>query len=344
MSTAIYSGPMDLAERTERDGCFVAKNFLDRDAVLEARAEVKAILDADEARREAEGDIPAVDSTTPFRSIFVPLMHTAWFMSCQSPAFCRLVNDMFAHPEIQRWIRHVCGDNLRLRVDLARRASGANDYVDDFQIPHVWHRDTLGEFTFGIFLDDMPEDRGDVGGTAVIKGTHWDGQDPRWDLMLGQNNVTRKEHLQNKSLLNLPPEHNRGAMLNRMVRERARKKKFELTGQMGDIYLFLNDCWHGRAPNTTGERFMLARIGGFASDFPFKDDIPLPDSISALPEPLRGHYNRSPRPNSDPNTLLRRMSRSRKPSLLTWLAAREKDRIVKQAIGSAEKQAETESA
>ena len=162
-------------------------------------------------------------------------MHTIWFPSLQSPAYLELTNDMFSSSPIKSFIKDLAGDNLRMRVDLIRRSSGENDWVDDFQLPHVWHRDTLGEFTFGIFFDDLPESG--AGGTAVIPGTHWDTRDPRWDLMLGPDtNMTRKHHLGNRQLLTLPKEYSSEAKLNQRVAKKANTKKVEISGQMGDIY------------------------------------------------------------------------------------------------------------
>ena len=326
MSAVCYNGPSNLIDIVEKDGYFLLKNFFDREAVEKARAEMKVILDKDENRRK-KIDGPAVDSSVEFRSIYTKLMHTIWFPSLQSQAYLNLANDMFSAPVIKSFIKELCGDNLRTRIDLIRRSSGANDWVDDFQLPHVWHRDTLGEFTFGIFFDDMPE-KGS-GGTAVIPGTHWDQRDPRWDLMLGPDkNFTRMHHLGNRELLYLPENYVPEAKLNARVARKANKKKVELSGQMGDIYFFLNDAWHGRAPNMTEKRWMISRIGCFATDFPFKDDIPLNPGAEELEGPMGEHYNRNQTPNTQPDTLLRRMAYKRKANLLTRMAAREKDMLL----------------
>jgi len=110
----------------------------------------------------------------------------------------------------------------------------------------------------------------------------------------------------------------------------------EMCGQMGDIYFFVNDTWHGRAPNMTGKRWMISRFGGFGTEYPFKDDIPLPDNIGELTGPLAESYNRNPVPNTNPNTLLRRMTQKRKTNLLTKMAAREKTEILKQFFSTPE--------
>ena len=334
MSSVIYKGDHDFLERTEVDGCFVIRNFFDRDTVIKAKQELTKILDKDEARREGL-KLPAVDSSVKYRSIYTRLMHSLWFPSMQSPTYLKLVNDMFDHSSIKSFVRGLAGDNMQLRIDLIRRSSGANDHIDEYELPHMWHRDTLGEFTFGIFFDDLPEEG--CGGTAAVKGTHWDARDVRWDLMIAPNgNLTRKHHLGNRSLLKLPKEYSDQAPLNAKLRKRCKKNMLEMTGKMGDIYFFLNDTWHGRAANTTGKRWMISRFGGFATDFQFKDDIPLPKGMAQLPKPWSTHFDRNPVPNTDANSLLRRMAASRKRDPLTYWAAREKDKLMKKFYAAPE--------
>lgn len=329
MSTVIYKeGKEKLIDIVERDGVFVLKNFFDRKAVEETRAELLDLIDKDEARRK-KGRFPAVDTSVKYRSIYTKLMHTIWFPCLQSKNYQTLLNDMFDAPVMREFMRELTGDSFRIRVDLWRRSSGENDKVADFQLPHVWHRDTLGEFTFGIFFDDLPEHG--AGGTAVIPGTHWYKEDPRWDLMVGEKmNMTRKYHLGNRDLVNLPDGFRSLAPNNRQLTHELNQKKRELTGQMGDIYFFLNDTYHGRAPNLSGKRWLIARTGCFGTEFPFKDDIPLPEGIDTLPEPLRTHFRTDQAPNSQTNTLLRRMAFKRKVNPLIQKAAAEKDSVLKE--------------
>lgn len=326
MSSVVYKGAGNLIERVEHDGFFILKNFFSREAVEKARAELLKLIDADEARREA-GRFPKVDMTGDYRSIYTKFMHTVWFPCLQSERYRTLLNDMFDAPVIRDLMYGLVGESLRIRIDLWRRSSGVNDRVADFQLPHVWHRDTPGEFTFGIFLDDLPEQG--AGGTAVIPGSHWYKEDPRWDLMLGEKtNMTRKYHLGNRELVFLPDAYRDMAPNNRKLTEELNKRKVELCGQMGDIYFFLNDTYHGRAPNVTGQKWMIARTGCFGTEFPFKNDIPLPDGLENLPEPLRTHFRTDQAPNMKSNTLLRRMAFARKSDPLVEKAAAEKDSVL----------------
>jgi len=147
--------------------------------------------------------------------------------------------------------------------------------------------------------------------------------------MLGPNkNFTRKHHLGNRELLFVPENYVPEAKLNARVAKKANEKKVEISGQMGDIYFFLNDSWHGRAPNVTDKRWMISRIGCFATEFPFKDDIPLPAGMQNLKGPMGEHFNRNQTPNTQTDTLLRRMAYKRKSNLLNNMAAREKDKLL----------------
>lgn len=338
MSTVCYTGPNDLIDRVEKDGYFVIKNFFKREAVEKARAELEIILDKDEKRRIAMGG-RAIDDSVEFRSIYTKLMHTIWFPALQSPAYKQLADDMFESDVIKDFMQALTGDSFRLRIDLIRRSSGDNDHVDKFQLPHDWHRDARGEFTFGIFFDDLPE-HGGGGGTAVIPETHWDKNDPRWDLMLGNSkNFSRKEHYANRELRHIPDDYIAEATHNQQVAEEANKSKVEITGQRGDLYLFLNDTWHGRAPNISGNRYMISRIGGFATDTPFKDDIPLPPSMAGADGALAEGFSADKAPNTQKNTLMRRVWQ-RRDNEATTKAAQEKSDILERFYADAAKTAQ----
>ena len=74
---------------------------------------------------------------------------------------------------------------------------------------------------------------------------------------------------------------------------------------------------------------MAVRFGGFASDFAFKDDIPLPvDGRETLPPSLSRRYEPDPPINSDISTLLRRMETGRRSNWLLELARLERKVIV----------------
>ncbi|MGI9327763.1 MAG: phytanoyl-CoA dioxygenase family protein [Pseudomonadales bacterium] len=333
-TTVVYSGKHDIVSDTRRDGYFCLDDFLNKEAVRQARNEMVILLEQDLARREISGSkAPVTLITDGYKTTNTDLMHTRLFPSCESPTFAKIVSDILTFPLIEDFMRRVIGEHYRLRVDLIRRASGKNDNVDGFQLPHVWHRDTPGEFTFGVFFDDMYEIGS--GCTAVIPGTHWERRDPRWDLMLSAGSFTNREQLTKRQLVKIPDRYNRYAFFNSLVRAKLKRRAREISGGIGGIYFFFNDTWHGRAPNTSGNQHMLARFGGFPTDFEFKDDIPLPDTIRNLPSSLCDRYAVDQPANVHKDTLVQEIQHRRGYAPLRYLAQHEKALIVRRAINAA---------
>lgn len=336
-SCVIYSGPNDLLERVERDGFFVLKNFFDPSVVTVARKEVETLLEQQEQKHLAlkqadpQGRAWKTDTSSVYKSMYEDNLHTQFFFSTKSPAYCKLLNDLFASGVIKDLIKGLAG-SMRLRVDLCQRAKGYDDSSgEEFQGPLPWHRDTPGEFTFGIFLDDNPQPG--WGGTTFIKGSHRNPLNPRWDMLAGEkDNFTKLKDYTDPEKRFFPNSLLRLAILNRLARKKLKTEVVEATGMMGDIYFFLNDTWHGRAANITGKRNMASRFGGFASDFAFKNDIPLPDTIKDLPEPLRSLYLGPWEVNEDKTTFINRMMKERAKKTAHWpvtyLAAQEKKLLV----------------
>ena len=308
MTSVVFDGTQDIIGQTREHGFFEVDSFFDPAAVAEARAELAVLLDRDEEARLTADDIKGYARLDRglFKTTLTDKMHTRFFPSWESPAFARMAGDLFAHPAIEAFRREVLGEHIRLRIDLIRRASGVNDVVDDFQIPHAWHRDTPGEFTFGIFFDDL--DQPDSGGTGVIPGTHLESRDPRWDLMLSEDGLPLRDQFLG-GLRRLPPGAWDRAERNRELRDSIQAKRHEIRGRAGGIYFFFNDTWHGRFGNGSGHRHMIARIGGFASEFAFKDDIPLPAGGECLDPRLADLYRADRPANTSPDTVLQMMQR-----------------------------------
>ncbi len=72
------------------------------------------------------------------------------------------------------------------------------------------------------------------------------------------------------------------------------------------------------------------------TEFPFKDDIDLPKGMDKLPKPWSSMFDTNPTPNTNPDTLIRRLTMSRKPDPLTYWAAKEKDKILKKFYAAPE--------
>lgn len=299
----------DLVEQVERDGYFVARGFFDRAKVLGVRAELDELFERD-IRDRKQQSVPRKWIRGGTRvSVRTETMHTVYFPLWSSPGLRGLADELFDNPEIRRFCRRVIGEHFRLRVDLVRKASGVNDSVDDFQLPHAWHRDSPGEFTFGIFLDDLTVPGS--GGTAVIPGTHWQPFHPLFDLAVSSGSVISRAHFMDKTLQPrvIDSSFERFLFCNRRLRHRLARRVTEVRGHLGDIYFFVNDVWHGRAPNVHGGRNIMVRIGGFASEFEFKDDIGLPENPDVLPDSVARHYRKTQPMNNDGTTLLQRIQR-----------------------------------
>ena len=308
MTSVIFDGTQDIIGQTREHGFFEVDSFFDTTVVAEARAEMAALLDRDVKTRKTADDIKGFTrfDRGQFKTMLTDQMHTRFFPSWESPTFARMAGDLFSHPAIEAFRREVLGEHIRLRIDLIRRASGTNDVVDPFQIPHAWHRDTPGEFTFGIFFDDL--ETPNSGGTGVIPGTHLEARDPRWELLLSDDGMPMRDQYL-AGLRRLPPGTWDRAPLNRDIRESLRSRTHEIRGRAGGIYFFFNDTWHGRFGNSSGQQHMIARIGGFATEFAFKDDIPLPTEGECLDARLFELYRADSPANTSPDTLVQEMQR-----------------------------------
>lgn len=326
-----------LFTKISQDGYCTIPGFFPREEIREARQELSSFLDEDvEYRRKSNVQV-ADHIRDGHHFSLTPHMHTMLFPAFQSKRGASLIEKIITDETIAKLLTNLIGENYRLRVDLVRRASGMDDSVDEFQVPHEWHRDTPGEFTFGIFLDDMGEPFS--GGTAVIEGgTHFQPYDPIWDFMFGKKSYTTKAHYYENKVVWLEESCRKLEVFNKLAKWRLIDRTVEIKGNTGDIYFFLNDAWHGRAPNKRGGKFMTIRFGGFPTDFPFKDDLPLPAGAENLPPALRKRYSADQRKNSG-NGLLIHTTRKSKPDLVLALAHWEKMRAVRCTESKAAKQA-----
>jgi phytanoyl-CoA dioxygenase PhyH len=314
-------------DQVSKDGYCTMPGFFNPAETQALRTELEGMLDEDVEYRRTR-NVEAADNTrdgVPYS--LTSHMHTMLFPAFQSKRMAGSIEKIISNPSIVKFLQELVGENYRLRVDLVRRASGIDDSVDEFQIPHEWHRDTPGEFTFGIFLDDMREEFS--GGTAVIEGgTHFQPYDPIWDFMFGKRSYTNKaNYLANRAVF-VDDRCRKLDLLNRMAKNRLMNRTVEIRGAAGDVYFFLNDAWHGRAPNKTGKQFMTIRFGGFPTDFAFKDDLPLPKGAESLPPELQKRYSAN-QPVNTRKGLVIHQGRSAKPDLLLKLAHWEKQQAIR---------------
>jgi len=89
-----------------------------------------------------------------------------------------------------------------------------------------------------------------------------------------------------------------------------------MLGKKGDWYFFFNDTWHGRQPNLHGKQLITVRFGGFATDFEFPEDIPVPRFPSHVSQAYRDRYRADQPRNTDPTSILQQMAANhRRPQL-----------------------------
>lgn len=328
-SSVVFDGDVqELIDSVFRNGYVVIKSFFDVVCVLEARAQLLMLLERDlKARKEFEYKRPVRMDEGLYKTSLTPLMHTRLFPSFESEAYSAMLDDMFLSDVVNIFMRSVVGDSYRLRVDLIRRSTGIDDTIDDFQVPHEWHRDTPGEFTFGIFFDDVSAPAS--GGTAVISGTHFEKYDPRWDLLLSKNGRPDRESFLSGEIKHVPDDIYDLAVWNKKARSDLEGLPVEIVGGLGDIYFFLNDTWHGRFPNRSGKELMISRVGGFSTDFSFKDDLPLPFEVERLPYKLRSLYADDQPMNCNSETLMRKILSRSSLSSVREKAAEEKVELMR---------------
>lgn len=305
------------------NGHFTIPHFFSKQEVTAIKTELIELFEEDIAYRNKNTISTADHQKDGYTYSLTDEMHTLLF-----PAFCSektalLIEKIITHPTIALLLKNTIGECYRLRVDLVRKATGKNDGSNGFKaLPHTWHRDTPGEFTFGIFLDDMVAPFS--GGTSVISGgTHLQPHHPLWDFMFEPQSYTTEKHYAAQKLTRLPSLFSQLGLLNQLAKKAALQKAVEIRGEAGDIYFFLNDVWHGRAPNLSGKSFMTIRFGGFPTDFPFKEDLPLPAGIEKLPPTLKARYSQNQPINSKKDLLIHK-TRTQKANWLYRLACKEK--------------------
>jgi len=311
----------EIVKSVVSDGYVQLPRFYNRDRIRAVRKDLLDVLNRDaRARRQGVRQVNRFDQGL-FRTVLTPEMHTRFFPSFEVQSFAKLVGDLMRDPRLKALRRYVLGPGFQLRTDLIRRSSGLDDSVDEVQIPHEWHRDGVGEFTFGVFFDDLT--RTGSGGTMVVPGSHLEEVDPRWDMMISETARPQySEFLAGQRRID--PALLLDAKANRAARKEIGNRAQEIIGRMGDIYFFFNQTWHGRAANVSGKRFAIARVGGCVAGFP-SPSIKHPETV--LPdETLRALYAaNNPAPQTEPYIVKMTHKRSSSPAFA--LAKLEKARL-----------------
>ena len=325
---SISTPTSDLSAAVEKDGFFVERGCLDVGRLQSLRTELEALIDDDMARRSASSEMVYLDDEG-VRSDLTPPMHNILFPAFKNRKLASVIVAILQNESITDMLRTTVGDRYRLRVDLVRRSTGVDDYCDEVQLPHQWHRDSPGEFTFGFFLDDFRDQ--DSGGTAVVPGTHWNEYNPVWDFLIGPESRTTKTIYQRKGkprFRSFPNDRLSDAPANHDVRMMIKEKATAIRGEMGDLFFFLNDVYHGRWPNRTGRKLMLVRVGAFSCAFPFKADLALPTIFHDGSTEFLSFYMPQQKSKPEGTPLIERIASARKSSPLLDRAAAEKIALV----------------
>jgi ectoine hydroxylase-related dioxygenase (phytanoyl-CoA dioxygenase family) len=325
MATASVNAE-EIADTVERDGFVVVKSFLDKELVAQARRDLEAIYARDiEERRLRNLDEPLFTHGTT-KSYATDKSHLVMGLPGKSKALDQCYEKILSDPATREAIRAIGGDHIKIRDVNCRYMSGKDDPGDLLNGPHEWHRDSDGEFCIAVPLTEVPE--GENGATAVIPGSHRWPWDPRWKGLFGAPFYISREPLQKG-----PAALTRLNFVNRLLFRRHMKSHTGTFAEPGDFYIFLNDTWHGRVPNRNGARPMIVMAGAFATDFSFPDnpDPFPPEVLERVPPTFRQAAARNAPVNTNKDTVIHRLMRTRKgdaPTQLFWWARKEREAMV----------------
>lgn len=231
----------------------------------------------------------------------------------QSPTLDQMFEKFLTHPETQPLLEKLAGKNIKLRGYNVRRMTGKFDPPP----AHEWHRDSLGEFGFGILLTDIAPDTNAA--TSFVPGSHLFPYCPRWN-----------------NLFYIPetvlPWLTRFSFFNKRLSRQVLQGHTGAYGKKGDAYIFINDTWHGRQPNLHGQETMVVLIGAFPTDYEFPDQVipPPADILNQLPPAVRGIASTQLPRNEYADTILRRTIANRKKTGMAtlWRAAQIERKII----------------
>ncbi len=285
------------------------RSVFDRETVERARQEVEALID---------GPYGPENLGFPEQTLHLALPG-------KSKAFDQMLEHILTDPVTSGVLRRCGGANLKIRDINGRRMNGAINLGDQFNPPLEWHRDGPQEFGIGILLTDVGE--GDAP-TGFIKGSHKYQSDPRWDAILGMPFYTRKPEKGPfkpglKSLARYNP------FSRRLWHKELEKNVVSATGKQGDIYVFLNQCWHSRMESRNGNKSVVVLCGVWPSEAEFSAGIRVwsEEVLASIPPALAKCLRADAPPNPPSDTLLSRMVRERvppRPFTPFWLASKEK--------------------
>ncbi len=292
--------------RLESDGFVMLKGLFSEADAAKAHDELLVHYSQDHKDREKHKAQEAYWAGPNGTSVLTKPSHLLIDAYSKSPTLDRLFERFLTGYETQPLIEALAGKNIKLRGYNIRLMTGAYDPPPS----HEWHRDSLGEFGFGILLTDIEPDENAA--TSFVPGSHLFPYCPRW------NNLFYIP----KTVL---PFLVKFSFFNKWLGQKALKRSTGAFGKKGDAYIFINDTWHGRQPNLHRKKSMVVLIGAFPTEYEFPDKVtPPPETILAqLPDAVRDVANCQLPPNPATDTILKRMIRHRQKTgnLTLWRAA-----------------------
>jgi putative 2OG-Fe(II) oxygenase len=295
-----------LSQALEEDGFCFFRNFFDSAIVEQAYREIEVLYQQDLQERAQNSISEALYHGASCHSVLTAPSHLMLNIYAKSPTFDQMFEAFLTHPVSAGVLENLIGKHIKLRGYNVRRMTGQYDPSpqpgDASALPHEWHRDSKGEICIAFLLTDVPGPGESA--TALLPGAHRFSYCPRW------NNLFSRHAYKGLKFFLL---HN---LFNKRLAKQVFARATGAYGQRGDVYIFINDTWHGRQPNLNGREAMIVMVGAFATDFPFPDKIdpPSDDILSKLRPHLRQAAAQAWPPNQDKQTIIHRMLAQRQPT------------------------------
>lgn len=297
----------------EKDGFVFLRQLFSPEQAEKAHQEIESCYQKDLQAREQQKTKTSHWEGPCGHSVLTRPSHLLIDAYAKSPTLDEMFEKFLTSPETQPLIERLAGKNIKLRGYNIRRMTGAYDPPP----AHEWHRDSLGEFGFGILLTDIEPDTNAA--TSFVPGSHLFPYCPRWN-----------------NLFYIPetvmPFLSRFAFFNNLLAKKALKGHTAAFGKKGDAYIFINDTWHGRQPNLNGKESMVVLIGAFPTEYNFPDKVVPPPSevLDRLPPKLKEVASCKLPPNNVEDTILRRIIKKRQSTgmMTLWRFAQIERKII----------------
>lgn len=305
--------PKQLSRKLEKDGFVFFRSFFPDAVAALAQEEIEALYQQDLQERARRQVTEPHFKQEEWNSILTKPSHLLLDIYGKSPTFDLMMEYFLTHPASAHVLRALAGEHIKFRGYNVRRMTGAYDPApfpgQASSIPHEWHTDSPGEFCIAFLLTDVPGP--DNSATALVPGSHTLPYCPRRNCLFSINGTY------NRSKWTI-----RYNLFSRLLGRKIFRKATGAYGKRGDVYIFINDTWHGRQPNLHGLEAMIPMVGGFPTDFPYPDEVKPPDDavLTTLPPSVRAAAGQTLPVNQNAQGILHRLARKeKKPPFLSLL-------------------------